>query len=105
MMLLSTAFVAFALLSRGFRVLAADDLAEDLVREDRIKVFLYAAPAFWQEVGVDAYKDICTNLGNNLYVSLDWRPYMATDNRQYRWKSTVDPDWWSRRCCRIAEGG
>lgn len=42
--------------------------AGNLVSEDRIKVFLFAAPAFWQEVAVDAYKNACVNLDNNLFV-------------------------------------
>ncbi|KAF2746370.1 hypothetical protein M011DRAFT_404765 [Sporormia fimetaria CBS 119925] len=39
---------------------------EDLVREDRIKVFLYAQPAFWEEVAIDAIKDTCAHLTNSL---------------------------------------
>lgn len=36
------------------------------VSPDRIKVFLFAAPAFWQEVAIDAYKNVCIDLDNNL---------------------------------------
>jgi hypothetical protein len=72
MMFFSTLHVVLALLfscNFGAAKDIAEDLAEDLVREDRIKVFLYAAPAYWREVAVDAYKDTCTTLTNNLFVS------------------------------------
>lgn len=38
------------------------------VSEDRIKVFLFASTAFWSEVAVDAYKNACIDLDNNLYA-------------------------------------
>ncbi|KAF2464482.1 uncharacterized protein BDR25DRAFT_96577 [Lindgomyces ingoldianus] len=41
-------------------------VASDTVGENRIKVFLFAAPAFFQASEVDAGKDICVSLGNNL---------------------------------------
>jgi hypothetical protein len=56
--------VLLLLVCRAAAVVADDDL----VREDRIKVFLYAKPAFWSEVAIDAYKDVCTHLDNNLSV-------------------------------------
>jgi hypothetical protein len=49
---------------------------EDAVREDRIKVFLFAAPAFFSEVAVDGWKDACVSLDNNLFVAL-FSPYSA----------------------------
>ncbi|KAF2279009.1 uncharacterized protein EI97DRAFT_456418 [Westerdykella ornata] len=66
MMFFSALISALVLSVTQTLALAAPGDAEDLVREDRIKVFLYAAPAFWQEVAVDAYRDACTNLDNNL---------------------------------------
>ncbi|KAF1913443.1 hypothetical protein BDU57DRAFT_522343 [Ampelomyces quisqualis] len=51
-----------ALLSAG---LAA---ADDLVTKGRIKVQLFAAPAFVSEVSVDAYDNQCLSLDNNLCV-------------------------------------
>jgi hypothetical protein len=65
MMLISTLFCTLSLFvtcSLG----TTPGANEELVRSDRIKVFLYAAPAFWQEVAVDALKDTCTDLDNNL---------------------------------------
>lgn len=53
----------------GFLVACSWGAADDIVRSDRIKVFLYAAPAFFQEVTIDAYKDSCTDLDNSLCVS------------------------------------
>jgi hypothetical protein len=53
---------ALALLISG---LAA---ADDLVTKQRIKVQLFAAPAFVSEVSVDAYHMQCLSLDNNLYV-------------------------------------
>jgi len=41
--------------------------ADDLVTKGRIKVQLFAAPAFVSEVSVDAYHDQCLSLDNNLY--------------------------------------
>jgi hypothetical protein len=43
--------------------------SDDLVGDDRIKVFLFAKPAFWSEVAVDAYNNVCIDLDNNLFVS------------------------------------
>jgi hypothetical protein len=42
--------------------------SDDLVGDDRIKVFLFAKPAFWSEVAVDAYNNVCIDLDNNLFV-------------------------------------
>ena len=42
--------------------------ADDLVTKQRIKVQLFAAPAFVSEVSVDAYHNQCLSLDNNLYV-------------------------------------
>lgn len=68
MMFLSTLFATLSLLiTHSFG--ATTGATDELVRDDRIKVFLYAAPAFWQEVAVDAFKDTCTDLDNNLFVS------------------------------------
>ncbi|KAH7131842.1 hypothetical protein B0J11DRAFT_428007 [Dendryphion nanum] len=50
----------------GLLALYAQGAAGGLVSNDRIKVFLFAAPAFWQEVAVDAYKNVCIDLDNNL---------------------------------------
>jgi hypothetical protein len=44
--------------------------ADDIVTKGRIKVQLFAAPAFVSEVSVDAYNDQCLSLDNNLYVDL-----------------------------------
>jgi hypothetical protein len=41
--------------------------ADDLVTKGRIKVQLFAAPAFVSEVSVDAYNGQCLSLDNNLY--------------------------------------
>lgn len=41
---------------------------DDAVLEGRIKVWLYAYPAYFKGVMVDAYKDACISLDNNLYV-------------------------------------
>jgi hypothetical protein len=62
-MLASTLFAALA-----FSLHCGIGAAGNLVSDDRIKVFLFAAPAFWQEVAIDAYKDACVNLDNNLFV-------------------------------------
>ena len=40
--------------------------ADDLVTRTRIKVQLFAAPAFVSEVSVDAYSQQCLSLDNNL---------------------------------------
>jgi hypothetical protein len=81
-MFLHTFLVAAALLfTSTFGV--AEDLAEDLVREDRIKVFLYAAPAYWREVAVDAYRDTCTTLTNNLFVFTLVAPMRGIDDVQH----------------------
>lgn len=42
--------------------------ADDLVTTNRIKVQLFAAPAFVSEVSVDAYHNQCLSLDNNLCV-------------------------------------
>jgi hypothetical protein len=42
--------------------------ADDLVTKQRIKVQLFAAPAFVSEVSVDAYHNQCLSLDNNLCV-------------------------------------
>jgi hypothetical protein len=47
--------------------------ADDLVTKGRIKVQLFAAPAFVSEVSVDAYHNQCLSLDNNLYVVSDFR--------------------------------
>lgn len=41
--------------------------ADDIVTKGRIKVQLFAAPAFVSEVSVDAYHNMCVSLDNNLY--------------------------------------
>ncbi|KAF2257880.1 hypothetical protein CC78DRAFT_587866 [Lojkania enalia] len=41
-------------------------LADDPVREDRIKVFLFASPAYFADSAVDVYKDACTSLAGTL---------------------------------------
>lgn len=41
--------------------------ADDIVTKGRIKVQLFAAPAFVSEVSVDAYNNQCLSLDNNLY--------------------------------------
>jgi hypothetical protein len=40
--------------------------ADDLVTKSRIKVQLFAGPAFVSEVSVDAYDKACLSLDNNL---------------------------------------
>ncbi|KAF2019181.1 hypothetical protein BU24DRAFT_447747 [Aaosphaeria arxii CBS 175.79] len=40
--------------------------ADPGISKDRIKVFLFASPAFWGEVAIDAYKNQCIDLDNNL---------------------------------------
>jgi hypothetical protein len=42
--------------------------ADDIVTKNRIKVQLFAGPAFVSEVSVDAYHNQCLSLDNNLYV-------------------------------------
>lgn len=42
--------------------------ADDLVTKTRIKVQLFAGPAFVSEVSVDAYDKACLSLDNNLYA-------------------------------------
>lgn len=44
--------------------------ADDLVTKTRIKVQLFAGPAFVSEVSVDAYDKQCLSLDNNLFVGL-----------------------------------
>jgi len=46
---------------------AALAAADDIVTKGRIKVQLFAAPAFVSEVSVDAYNNQCLSLDNNLY--------------------------------------
>ena len=65
--------------------------AGSFVSPDRIKVFLFAAPAFWQEVAIDAYKNVCIDLDNNLYVisplvifRCDPLPWFVVDG-EWRW--------------------
>ncbi|KAF2727026.1 hypothetical protein EJ04DRAFT_517516 [Polyplosphaeria fusca] len=43
-----------------------DENPDDPVLEGRIKVWLFAYPAYFKGVLVDAYKDECTSLDNNL---------------------------------------
>ncbi|KAF1922414.1 uncharacterized protein M421DRAFT_27855, partial [Didymella exigua CBS 183.55] len=40
--------------------------ASDLIASNRIKVQLFAAPAFFSEVSVDVYDNKCLSLDNNL---------------------------------------
>lgn len=40
--------------------------ADDMITSFRIKVQLFAAPAFFSEVSVDAYNNQCLSLDNNL---------------------------------------
>ncbi|KAF2714052.1 hypothetical protein K504DRAFT_368821 [Pleomassaria siparia CBS 279.74] len=40
--------------------------ADDAVTDGRIKVFLFAQPAFFSQVQVDAQNDTCVSLRNNL---------------------------------------
>ncbi|KAH6611869.1 hypothetical protein C7974DRAFT_370004 [Boeremia exigua] len=40
--------------------------AGDMIVKNRIKVQLFAAPAFFSEVSVDAYNNQCLSLDNNL---------------------------------------
>ncbi|KAF2824097.1 hypothetical protein CC86DRAFT_371515 [Ophiobolus disseminans] len=47
-------------------LLSALATADDLVTKGRIKVQLFAAPAFVSEVSVDAYNGLCLSLDNNL---------------------------------------
>jgi hypothetical protein len=59
---------AFAVPSAALLLLSATiAAADDLVTKGRIKVQLFAAPAFVSEVSVDAYDDQCLSLDNNLY--------------------------------------
>jgi hypothetical protein len=44
--------------------------ADDVVGNDRIKVFLFGAVAFGLEVSVDMLNNTCHGLDNNLYVYL-----------------------------------
>lgn len=41
-------------------------IASDMIADNRIKVQLFAAPAFFSEVSVDAYNNQCLSLDNNL---------------------------------------
>ena len=47
-------------------VLFSGAVANDLVSDNRIKVFLFASPGFWSTSAIDAYKDACAHLDNNL---------------------------------------
>jgi hypothetical protein len=49
-------------------LLATLTAADDIVTKARIKVQLFAAPAFVSEVSVDAYHMQCLSLDNNLYA-------------------------------------
>ncbi|PVI04502.1 hypothetical protein DM02DRAFT_179289 [Periconia macrospinosa] len=40
--------------------------ADPVVTSDKIKVFLFGAPAFYSEVGVDVRNNTCLSLDNNL---------------------------------------
>lgn len=96
MMVFPTLLVVLAFLfSCMFGVATEIAEAEDLVREDRIKVFLYAAPAYWREVAVDGYKDTCTALTNNLFVYSVDTLIRRIDEMQHRWSGAVNPDWGS----------
>jgi hypothetical protein len=50
-------------------LLATLTTADDIVTKSRIKVQLFAAPAFVSEVSVDAYHMQCLSLDNNLYLA------------------------------------
>ncbi|UPX20637.1 uncharacterized protein EKO05_0010865 [Ascochyta rabiei] len=52
----------FSSLLASARLAVADDMITNL----RIKVQLFAAPAFFSEVSVDAYNNQCLSLDNNL---------------------------------------
>jgi hypothetical protein len=54
--------------------------ADDIVTKGRIKVQLFAAPAFVSEVSVDAYHNQCLSLDNNLYVEHVGRMCDASTN-------------------------
>jgi hypothetical protein len=41
-------------------------VADDMIANNRVKVQLFAAPAFFSEVSVDAYNNQCLSLDNNL---------------------------------------
>jgi hypothetical protein len=64
------------LLPAAILALAGLAAADDLVTKQRIKVQLFAAPAFVSEVSVDAYHMQCLSLDNNLcvryQVECDW---------------------------------
>ncbi|KAF1948251.1 hypothetical protein CC80DRAFT_327984 [Byssothecium circinans] len=57
-------FAVFAALTLG--PIGFATAGEMLVGPDRIKVFLFAAPAFYSEVGVDVRNSTCLSLDNNL---------------------------------------
>ncbi|KAL5113429.1 hypothetical protein ACEQ8H_008697 [Pleosporales sp. CAS-2024a] len=58
-------FLALALASPGLTWSSSAD-TDALVTKGRIKVQLFAAPAFVSEVSVDAYNAQCLSLDNNL---------------------------------------
>ncbi|KAF2797104.1 hypothetical protein K505DRAFT_236249 [Melanomma pulvis-pyrius CBS 109.77] len=55
-----------ALLTALLLALCGVGAADDAVGENRIKVFLFAEPAFFSEVQVDAVNNTCVSLLNNL---------------------------------------
>ena len=57
-------FVSLAVLAVG--LICAVKANETLVAPDHIKVSLFAAPAFYSEVGVDVRNATCLSLYNNL---------------------------------------
>jgi hypothetical protein len=58
-----------ALVSSIVLALCTAASADDTVSETRIKVFLFAEPAFYSQVQVDAVNNTCVSLQNNLYVT------------------------------------
>ncbi|KAF2107806.1 hypothetical protein BDV96DRAFT_505414 [Lophiotrema nucula] len=60
---------ALSLLCLGSGVLAAPD-DTPYANEARVKVYLFAQPAFYSQVAVDAYKHACVSLDNNLIDGL-----------------------------------
>jgi hypothetical protein len=79
--------------------------ADDLVTKTRIKVQLFAAPAFVSEVSVDAYHMQCLSLDNNLYVGHfmeeirygeKWEGVLTAYVQQDRWPCTISTSWRTR---------
>lgn len=64
--MLRTLISAFALLLTTTTTVVLADSSLDLVNKQRIKVQLFAGPAFVSEVSVDAYSNQCLSLDNNL---------------------------------------